>query len=444
MSEPTPDLSLAKCQRKTRNLMKRIERAAERGDYAEVDRLLQFYIRSWAALMLSLAEEQAKAPGATAGVDGVVIRTEADGLRMIAQLQQQPADMAQPVRRVYIDKGNGQMRPLGISSQADKICQRNVKRVVEPLAERVADPHSFGFRPGRSAHDAIRVIEQGLMDPTLRYVLDADIQGFFDNISHEVLLREFPIPGLRRLVRAWLEAGYIENGVWYPAAGKGTPQGAVISPLLANLALDGLEALLKAKVPGCVFVRYADDFCVISRSEAELYILKEVVEEFLAARGLVLAQDKTRCVTVEEGFDFLGVRIQRIAGTVELRASEKSHQRLWSRVNALLQDAQPNSQKAVLKQVHRCLDGWLAYFGGYLDTDQTRAIEQQLHKLLVDKRTQSRGHGQICAPRGSSQATGTGRVAGTGQGRHDVHHHDGQTMGQSTRGGHGRMDGSTG
>jgi RNA-directed DNA polymerase len=302
-------------------LQTRIYRAAQRGDVTAVHRLQRLLMQSWSAKCLAVRRVTQDNRGKqTAGVDGVKSLPPPQRLRLVGTLRlpQRPP----PTRRVWIPKPTapGERRPLGIPTLADRAAQALVKLGLEPEWEARFEPNSYGFRPGRSAHDAIAAIFNATRKQP-KYVLDADIAQCFDRINHDALLCKLATtPTLRRVIRAWLRAGVMDGETLLPTA-AGTPQGGVISPLLANIALHGLETLVthdKRPASRPTLIRYADDFVVLHRDEAVIEQAHAQIVAWLAELGLTLKPSKTRIGHTldpqgghEPGFDFLGFTVRQ-------------------------------------------------------------------------------------------------------------------------------------
>ncbi len=243
----------------------------------------------------------------TPGVDGILWKDHRAKMQAVHRLKQR-GYKAQPLRRIYIPKKNGKKRPLSIPTMHDRAMQALYKLALAPVAETTADRNSYGFRDGRSCADAVAAAFNALAKPnSATWVLEGDISGCYDNISTAWLMENIPLE--KRILRQWLNAGYVEKGIAFPTR-KGTPQGGIISPTLANMTLDGLEKAVREAVPyrsRVNFVRYADDFIITGKSKTilESYIVP-VVEQFLKERGLELSQDKSKISHITEGFTFLG------------------------------------------------------------------------------------------------------------------------------------------
>ena len=278
-----------------------------------------------------------------------------------------------PVLRCYICKpGKPEKRPLGIPIIKDRVCQMAGKLVIEPIFEANFLECSHGFRPGRSAHDAIRVIDRHITFKGQTIVLDADIVGFFDNIRQDILIelvkRRISDPRVLKLILMWLEAGVMEEGKYIEGDGFGTPQGGVISPLLSNIYLHSFDKMFKMSgIPGTL-VRYADDLVVLLWRNSKK-VLKQI-ERMLGRLGLKLHPEKTRVVRAEDGFDFLGIHFRLVPvimknATVKnycaLWPSDKSTKRIKERIKEVIGRRYSLSLEEMIRELNPVLRGWDNY-----------------------------------------------------------------------------------
>ena len=300
-----------------------------------------------------------------AGVDRVSVERFAGHLdRYLSELGQELEAgryRPLPVRRVEIEKADGKLRPLGIPAVRDRVAQAAVKRVIEPIFEQMFAPTSFGFRPGRSCKDALRMVD-GLLQAGYTHVVDADLKGYFDSIPHDRLKQRLAAhisdSRLLALLDGWIEQDVVQElKRWTPTSG--TPQGAVISPLLANLYLHDLD--LKLAQLGLSMVRYADDFVILCRSAAEAVHALDVVSAWVAAEGLQLHPDKTHvgdCRLVGQGFEFLGYRFE--AGRRWVR--DKSLKALKTKIRSQTRRTEGRSLSQIVSGLNPLLRGWFTYF----------------------------------------------------------------------------------
>ena len=366
-----------KAHRAVRNLRHRIFRATQEGNLKKVHSLQKLMVKSYSNRLVSVRRvTQINAGKNTPGVDKLVVKTPAARGRMVESLAHDAVWKAKPARRVYIPKTKNKRRPLGIPVVIDRCLQAIVKNALEPAWEAKFEGISYGFRPGRSCHDAIeKIYRLARPNKTKKWVLDADIKGAFDNISHDYLVKAIgPVPG-KDLIKQWLKAGYIEQEEFH-ATEQGTPQGGVISPLLANIALHGMKDAIgvtynsKGQISGKrAVVRYADDFVCFCETKEDAEQVQSILVEWLKERGLTLSQEKTRIVHLTEGFDFLGFNIRhyptpltsRTGWKLLIKPSKESVENVQKKLKELWAKGQGSNVQSVLAKVNPVIRGWANY-----------------------------------------------------------------------------------
>ena len=396
-TEGWKDINWRRAERYVFKLQKRIYAASRRGDVKRVRKLQKTLMRSWSNRVLAVRRVTVENQGKkTAGVDGVKSLSPFARMELVGELKL--TGKSKPTRRVWIPKpGRDEKRPLGIPTMYDRALQAVVKAALEPEWEAVFEPNSYGFRPGRSCHDAIKQIKNCIQNKA-KYVLDADIARCFDRINQEALLQKLNIKGkVRQQIKAWLKSGVIDQGA-FTATSEGTPQGGVISPLLANIALHGLENRLieyAETLPGgkrdnrenLGFVRYADDFVVLHKNKAVVQRCRDIISEWLAGIGLELKPEKTRLTHTlnnesssdgKAGFDFLGHHIQQYpAGKYRsninahgeilgfntlIIPSAKASKAHTEEIGRIITKHRSSPQSALIDELNPVIRGWSSFY----------------------------------------------------------------------------------
>jgi RNA-directed DNA polymerase len=363
--------------RNVRRLQERIYRATQEKAWQKVRSLQKLLQRATSNKLLSIRQVTLENQGRkTPGIDGVIYDTPAKRLALSNKIGAWQSYRPQAVKRVIIPKGEGKQRPLGIPTQKDRVRQAIIKRGLEAEWEARFEANSYGFRPGRSAQDAIAQIRKTVCQKgSSQWVLDADIKGCFDNIAHQPLLQK--IPGVRAIVGRWLKAGIIAQGQFQPSP-QGTPQGGIISPLLANIALDGLERLFgcenskgsyvypgqrKGLNKGVSLIRYADDFVVTAPSKEviEDYVIP-TLNHFLAQRGLALNPDKTNIVHISQGFNFLGFTIRKYKQGILITPQKQKVKAHLNQIKSYLTQHKQATVTEVIHHLNPIIRGWTNYY----------------------------------------------------------------------------------
>ena len=372
-----------KVNRVVRNLRQRIFKAAAKGDFKRVKSLQRLMLVSYTNRLQSVRRvTQVNKGKNTPGVDKVVIKTPAARGKLVDLLKTYSYSHVLPTKRSYIPKGK-KKRPLGIPVIKDRAMQAVVKNALEPEWESQFESTSYGFRPGRSCHDAIERIYLICRGGKARIILDADVRSAFDKICHGKILSLIDkFPG-KKYIEAWLKAGYVEFGKLHETL-EGTPQGGVISPLLANIALHGMEEALGVKYQviksgkhkgrvrcrsRIIIVRYADDFVVICLTEEEATWAKIRLGEFLKERGLEYSEEKTRITNMDEGFNFLGFNIRRYKVSnnksgykLLIKPSKESQKKVIGKLRQCWTESKGKSVPTVLKLLNPVIRGQANYY----------------------------------------------------------------------------------
>src|SRR3989441_6542742 len=352
-----------KIRHNVRRLQLCIAKAIRAGKYGKARALSWLLTHSRSAKLLAVKRVTGNKGAKTPGVDNIIWRTDRQKYAAAQNLKRR-GYRPLPLRRHYIPKKNGKKRPLSIPVMRDRAMQALHALALKPIAEQLADRNSYGFREGRSCADAIGQCFCALAKTYAPvWVLEGDIKSCFDRISHEWLLKSIPMD--KRMLRLWLEAGYLEKGRLFPTS-EGTPQGGIISPVLANLTLDGMEQAIRSRIKirhdQVNFIRYADDFIVTARTKETLeQIVKPAVVAFLAERGLELSEQKTTITHIQTGFNFLGQNVRKYKNKLVIKPAKEGLKALVQKTRECIKGALGQTAETLIRKLNPIIRGWANY-----------------------------------------------------------------------------------
>src|SRR5215469_7477543 len=382
-----------RAEQNVRRLQIRIAQATQAGKWNKVKALQHLLTHSFSGKVLAVRRVTENMGKRTPGVDGETWKTPEHKMTALHSLRQRGYH-PQPLRRVYIPKSNGAKRPLSIPTMRDRAMQALYLLALDPVLEAPADPNSYGVRRGRCTADAIEACFIALCrNDRAQWILEGDIRSCFDRISHEWLLTHIPMD--KAILAKWLKAGYLENRRLFPTE-EGTPQGGICSPVIANMALDGLERLLAAHFPKkgspekrtkVNLIRYADDFCITGASKELLeQEVKPLVEQFLSERGLQLSSEKTVITPIEQGFDFLGQTVRKYrsgkCAKFFITPSEKNVKALLAKIRKHIKESRDLTAGELIAELNPQIRGWALYHRHVVSGGIFHAVDHEIFKAL--------------------------------------------------------------
>ena len=381
-----------KCQEVVRKLQIRIVKAQQAGKYGRVKALQWLLTHSFSAKLLAVKKVTSNKGKHTPGIDQTIWEKENEKLEGAKSLTRRGYN-AEPLRRVFIPKKNStKKRPLGIPTIKDRAMQALYLMALDPIAETICDNNVYGFRKARSTADAI---EQAFivlsMKSSAKWILEGDIKGCFDNISHEWLINNIPID--KQILIQWLKAGIIFNDEFYDTK-AGTPQGGIISPCLAVLTLNGLEKELKSRFkkktingistrPKVNIVTYADDFIVTGDTETQLREeIMPVIVSFMKERGLELSVEKTLITHIDKGFDFLGKNVRKYKGKLLIKPSKSNIKAFLQNIYKEIDKYSSVEQEKLIEILNPKIQGWTNYHRHKVSKKAYSYVDHQIFKHI--------------------------------------------------------------
>lgn len=376
-------------------LQTRIAKAVQEGKWNLVKRLQYLLTHSYYAKLLAVRIVTKNDGRDTPGIDGEIWSTASKKMKAAISLSDKRY-RAMPLRRIYIPKpGKDTKRPISIPAMFDRGMQVLYALALQPVAETTADKRSFGFRLFRSAQDASQQIFACLAHPkSAQWILECDIQGCFDNISHDWLKTHILMD--LSILNQFLKAGFIYEGQSFPSE-VGTPQGGSLSPILANMTLDGIESLLACKFPKMKvhFIRYADDIIVTTPTKEIAEEIKGIIQTFLSERGLQLSEKKTIITHIDDGFSFLGWNFRKYDGVLLIKPSKESVQRIVEKIGNVIRRAKAWSQEQLIRVLNPIITGWTNYNKHVVSKDAFARMDFIIWGMLwhwAKRRHNNKGH----------------------------------------------------
>ena len=389
------DVSWEKVEDYVNRLQTRIVKALKKAKWHLVKRLQHLLANSFFARLLAVWRVTTNKGKNTPGIDGVKWTTPRLKMKAAEALSSRKYH-AKPLKRVFIEKkGKKKKRPLGIPTMYDRAMQALYALTLEPIAETNGDRVSMGFRKYRSAKDASQFVFNTLSrKASAEWILEGDIKGCFDNIDYDWMINRIPME--KRKLKEFLKSGFMYKGKLFPTK-SGTPQGGIISPIIANMVLDGMEKVIQERYwrspTGLIgvqwnkqkvnLVRYADDFIVTANTKETAEEVKSIISGFLAERGLELSEEKTEITHITKGFDFLGWNFRKYKGKLLVKASQKSIKNILEKIRNTIRINRATKQSDLIWSLNAIIRGWCNYHSHVVSKEIFKRLDNKIHKNLI-------------------------------------------------------------